>query len=84
MGLGQCISHSQGGEAPSCGNRNSHLRRRDAWGVQGRWRGMASGRGAQRPWLRSAVSEGMQASQDFRQFSVLGGGKDLIGLAFSL
>ena len=62
MGLGQCISHSQGGEAPQ--NRNSHLRRRrDAWGVQGRWRGMASGRGARRPWLRSALSEGMQASR---------------------
>lgn len=56
----------------------------DAWGMQGRWYEMASERGAQGPWLRNAISEGMQGSLHFRQLSILGGGKDLIGLAFFL
>lgn len=37
---------------------------------------MDAGRGTQTPWLRIAISEGMQASLDFGQFSVLEGGKD--------
>lgn len=52
----------------------------DAWRVQGRWCDMASGRGAQGPWLRKAVSEGMQAILEFR----LGGRKDLVALTFPL
>lgn len=52
--------------------------------MQGRWYEMASERGAQGPWLRNAISEGMQGSLHFRQLSILGGGKDLIGLAFFL
>lgn len=79
MGLGQCVEPGWRTETPI--SRDEEM---DVWRVQGRWCETASGRGAQGPWLRKATSEGMQAILDFRQFSILGGRKDLVGLAFFL
>lgn len=63
-------------ESHHCVEADSHL-------MQGSWCEVDSGRGTQAPWLRNAISEGMQASLEFGQFSLLEGGKDFNCSGFS-